>query len=53
VNWQLAFTNISALAFGVYTALVMDSTDAASLRFNTAEANGSSNPTTDKGTLAR
>jgi hypothetical protein len=48
----LSQTNISALPFGDYTALVMDSTNAAWLRYRTTEADGTRNLTVDAGSIS-
>jgi hypothetical protein len=47
----LSLTNISALPFGDYTALVMDSTNAAWLRYQTTEVGGTRNLTVDAGSV--
>jgi hypothetical protein len=47
----LSRTNISALPFGDYTALVLDSADAAWLRYRTTETDGTRNLTVDAGSI--
>jgi hypothetical protein len=47
----LSFTNLSASILGNGTALVLDSTNAAWLRYNVTETNGSNNLTVNQGTV--
>ena len=47
----VSFTNLGVSYFGQYTAAVVDSTNAAWLRYNVVETNGATNVTVDNGTV--